>query len=109
MFLTSRNRALRLPAPIPAARTLWLAGFAIVSLWGVFLRALFAIAGRRRCRLTSGDVVERARRGDAARIASTVDVAEVNGISAPLRLGPQAKNWCAGRVRAKSSRNNNRR
>ena len=45
-----QNRALRSPRANRGGRSiLWLAGFAVVSLWAVFLRALFAIANRRRC------------------------------------------------------------
>src|SRR5688572_2809488 len=89
VFLTSPESSAAI-APRQSWRPaiLWLAGFAVVSFWGVFLRALFAIAGRRRCRLTSGDVVERARQV-AARLGlrRRVDVVEVNGISAPVAFG----------------------
>src|SRR5688572_2097774 len=41
---------------------LWVTGFAVVILWPVGLRALFAIANRRRCRTANEEIVARARR-----------------------------------------------
>ena len=67
---------------------LWLAGSAIAIFWAVFLRALFAIANRRRCRPATKEVVERAQQL-AARLGlpRRVEAVEIGRISAPVAFG----------------------
>ncbi len=67
---------------------LWLAGFAVLSLWAVFLRVLFAIASRRQRRPACADVVQRAQHvASMLGLRRPVKVVEVSRISAPVAFG----------------------
>jgi len=89
IFLTSpESSAAVVPRQSWWPAILWVAGFAVVSLGAIFLRALFAIASRRRCRPANEDVVERTQQVAALLgLRLPVDVVEIDRINTPIAFG----------------------